>query len=120
MSNIINCINAEFHSSNGDPFNSVEIENDLPNSTLQSYNQFVLGGVVRKIPDLSNVQFQIVQYYIGEPFDLNSLKNLSTHTFINRVSMLPTNSSFGPFPFPIDIERLNPTNRTDVLPHKYL
>ncbi|KAM9961057.1 hypothetical protein ACTFIW_010231 [Dictyostelium discoideum] len=119
LSNIINCINAEFHSSNGDPFNSVEIENDLLNSTLQVYNQFILGGVVRKIPDLSNVQFQIAQYYIGEPFDLNSLKNLSTHTFINRVSLLPTNSSFGPFPFPIDIERLNPTNRTDVLSHKY-
>ncbi|KAM9987013.1 hypothetical protein ACTFIY_011456 [Dictyostelium cf. discoideum] len=119
LSNIINCTNAEFQSSNGDPYNSVEIENDLPNSTLQLYNQFILGGIVRKIPDLSNVQFQIAQYYIGEPFDLNSLKILSTHTFINRVSMLPTNSSFGPFPFPIDIERLNPTNRTDVLPHKY-
>ncbi|KAM9991269.1 hypothetical protein ACTFIZ_004660 [Dictyostelium cf. discoideum] len=119
LSNIINCQGVEIQSSNGDPYNSVEFENDLPKSTLQIYNQFNLGAVVRKIPDLTNVLFSIAQYYIGDPFDLNSLKNLSTHTFINQVKMSPTNPSFGPFPFPIDIERLNPTNNTKVLPHTY-
>ncbi|KAN0034428.1 hypothetical protein ACTFIV_000937 [Dictyostelium citrinum] len=119
LSNIVDCFNVVFNSLNDNPHTWVDIENDLPKSTLQIYNQFVLSAMVRKIPDLSNLLFQIIQYYIGDSFDLNSLKNLSTHTYINQIQMIPINSSIGPFPYPVDLQRMIPPSDINTIPHSY-
>ncbi|KAN0043467.1 hypothetical protein ACTA71_011126 [Dictyostelium dimigraforme] len=109
FSSFVNCHTVTISSSNNDARNSIEIENDLPTSTTQIPNLY-FEAIVRKIPSFTNTVFPSVSYIIGEPFDLNSLKNLSTHNQITQVHIKSINSSFPPFPFPIDVERMSPPN----------